>query len=227
MTAIKKAQADMKSMLDDAIQGGLINITVAVTSMTTNTSEAITRMEKENKILKDQLDDAIQGGLLTISKAVSAMTTNTSVAITQTEREQMIIKDQLVIPTIYFYARTAASSTVSQTVVYTAVEVNEGQGYDPATGRFTVSVPGLYAFTVQYCLSNMYEAWLEIVNKKKTLQRSSMKDKSGTYPCVSMQVFTKADVSDQIWVQSTSGSNSQLYTDSFRYTSFSGALIHL
>ncbi|KAH3755664.1 hypothetical protein DPMN_190362 [Dreissena polymorpha] len=187
MTAIKKAQADMKSMLDDAIQGGLINITVAVTSMTTNTSEAITRMEKENKILKDQL----------------------------------------VIPTIYFYARTAASSTVSQTVVYTAVEVNEGQGYDPATGRFTVSVPGLYAFTVQYCLSNMYEAWLEIVNKKKTLQRSSMKDKSGTYPCVSMQVFTKADVSDQIWVQSTSGSNSQLYTDSFRYTSFSGALIHL
>ncbi|KAH3869496.1 hypothetical protein DPMN_032665 [Dreissena polymorpha] len=142
---------------------------------------------------------------------------------------RLLFIDQLVIPVIYFYARLpAGSSSVSQgqTVVYTVVEVNEGQGYDSATGRFTVSVPGLYAFAVQTCIPAKQDIWLEIVNQNKTLQRASFNERSTAYPCVSMHVFTKADVSDQIWVKAAY-SNSQLYSDAYRYTSFSGTLVHL
>ncbi|KAH3807467.1 hypothetical protein DPMN_135807 [Dreissena polymorpha] len=106
---------------------------------------------------------------------------------------------------IYFYARTPASSSLSlsKTVIYTHVEVNDGQGYSSTNGRFTVSVPGLYAFTVQYCLNSGDQALLEIVDQKKTLQRAAFGDRGNNDPCVSMHVFTKDDVSDQMWVQTS------------------------
>ncbi|KAH3807441.1 hypothetical protein DPMN_135782 [Dreissena polymorpha] len=143
-----------------------------------------------------------------------------------------LFKDQLVIPTIYFYARAPASLSLStgQTVVYTTVEANEGQGYDPSSGRFTVSVPGLYSFAVQFCTENQKTAYLEIVNQYKTLQKSSFEDQNvnGNYLSVSMQVFTKADVSDQIWVKSSDFTTSAFQNDDvFRRNSFTGALVHV
>ncbi|KAH3869495.1 hypothetical protein DPMN_032664 [Dreissena polymorpha] len=53
--AMQMTQSDMKSILDDAIQGGLLNISNALSSMTTNTSMAIQQMEKETKIMKGKL----------------------------------------------------------------------------------------------------------------------------------------------------------------------------
>ncbi|XP_052218005.1 complement C1q-like protein 4 [Dreissena polymorpha] len=196
--------------------------------MATKTSEAIPLVDQESRSMKDRMDDAVKGGLMQISEAVSAMTTRTSGAIQQMEKETKILKAQLVIPTIYFYARTPESYSVAegQTVVYTAVEINEGQGYDPATGRFTAFVPGLYAFAVQYCMPYGKGVWLEIVNKKETFQRASFQDNNNNASCLSMQAFIKADVSDQIWVQALG--NIELFNvETYRHSSFSGASVHL
>ncbi|KAH3787905.1 hypothetical protein DPMN_166036 [Dreissena polymorpha] len=40
-----------------------------------------------------------------------------------------------------------------QDVVFPTVDVNEGQGYEPSSGKFTTSIPGMYLFSVQYCVS--------------------------------------------------------------------------
>ncbi|KAH3807427.1 hypothetical protein DPMN_135768 [Dreissena polymorpha] len=189
---------------------------------------AALNMIKEDKT---ELASAIQGGLLTISKAVSAMTTNTSVAITQMERENKILKDQLVIPQVHFFVRIAEGPlTLSpgQDIIFKKTEINEGQGYDVASGKFTVSVPGLYAFAVQYCVDPHQGGYIDIVKQGTILQRSlSDKKSSNAYQCMFMQAFTRAAISDQIWVKSGTHSSSHLYDNSNMFTSFSGVLIHV
>ncbi|KAH3755674.1 hypothetical protein DPMN_190372 [Dreissena polymorpha] len=39
-------------------------------------------------------------------------------------------------------------------VIFASVYVNEGLGYNRSNGRFTVSVTGLYVFTVQHCIQD-------------------------------------------------------------------------
>ncbi|KAH3805375.1 hypothetical protein DPMN_133678 [Dreissena polymorpha] len=138
------------------------------------------------------------------------------------------ISDQLKVPTIYFRARITASFTDlsgGQDVVFPTVEVNEGQGYDPSTGKFTASIPGMYLFTVQYCVNYNNYVRLELVHGGKTLQRSTHYDAPGAYPCVTMQASALVAMRDMVWVRTTD--SSKLYADSFRYNSFAGTLIHV
>ncbi|KAH3755665.1 hypothetical protein DPMN_190363 [Dreissena polymorpha] len=62
--------------------------------------------------------------------------------------------------------------TTGKDVIFTAVNVNEGQGYNRSNGRFTVSVAGLYVLTVQYCIQDAKWSDLEIVHEGRTLQRA-------------------------------------------------------
>ncbi|KAH3755705.1 hypothetical protein DPMN_190403 [Dreissena polymorpha] len=189
--------------------------------------KAALNMIKEDKT---EIASAIQGGLLTISKAVSAMTTNTSVAITQMERENKILKDQLVIPQVHFFARIAEGQLIispGQNIIFTNAQINEGQGYDVASGKFTVSVPGLYAFAVQYCVRPNQNGYIDIVNQGTILQRSLFEKNSAGPKCVSMQAFTRAAISDQIWVKSGTVSSSDLHGNIYMFKSFSGVLIHV
>ncbi|KAH3807437.1 hypothetical protein DPMN_135778 [Dreissena polymorpha] len=109
-------------------------------------------------------------------------------------------------------------------VIFTSVNVNEGQGYNPSNGRFTVSVAGLYVFTVQHCIQSAKFSDLEIVHQGKTLQRAVYQDGDDLYSCSAMQAFTMATMADEIWVKTTG--ECYFYEDGVRYTSFSGALIH-
>ncbi|KAH3859898.1 hypothetical protein DPMN_102719 [Dreissena polymorpha] len=59
-------------------------------------------------------------------------------------------------------------------------DVNEGQGYDPSTGKFTASISGMYLFT-KY-------VEIEIVHGGRTLQRSTNYGTAGDYPCFTMQI---------------------------------------
>ncbi|XP_052216175.1 hemicentin-1-like isoform X2 [Dreissena polymorpha] len=136
---------------------------------------------------------------------------------------------QLVIPQVHFYVRIAeGSSTLSpgQNIIFTNAQINEGQGYDVASGKFTVSVPGLYAFAVQYCVQPHLYGYIDIVKQGTILQRSMFERRSEAYQCVSMQAFTRAAISDQIWVKSGI-SSSYLYDNENMFTSFSGVLIHV
>ena len=56
--------------------------------------------------------------------------------------------------------------------MFSRVEVNEEQGYDQGTGKFTASVAGLYQFAVHYCAQYTQFVYAEIVHNGKSRQRS-------------------------------------------------------
>ncbi|KAH3755707.1 hypothetical protein DPMN_190405 [Dreissena polymorpha] len=136
---------------------------------------------------------------------------------------------ELVIPQVHFFVRITENPLTpssEQIIIFKNAQINEGQGYDVASGKFTVSVPGLYAFVVQFCVgpSQSESGYIDIVKQGTILQRS-LCEKSVGYQCTSMQAFTRAAISDQIWVRSARFS-SYVYDNTDMYTSFSGVLIH-
>ncbi|XP_052216575.1 uncharacterized protein LOC127834603 isoform X2 [Dreissena polymorpha] len=176
----------------------------------------------------NNLNSTLAANVVTMVKAASDIKANASVTVQQLVNEVHILKDQLKVPTINFRACiTTYSTDVSSglDVIFHTVEENVGQGYDPASGKFTASVPGMYLFSVQYCVYTKKNVHLEIVHQGKTLQRSANYDNASDYPCVTMQVSTVVAMGHQVWVRSTGSST--LYADSQRYTSFSGTLIHV
>ncbi|KAH3859895.1 hypothetical protein DPMN_102716 [Dreissena polymorpha] len=152
---------------------------------------------------------------------------NASVTKQQLVNEVRVLKDQLNVPTIYFLARLTSDTTIPthQAVIFPHVEVNEGQGYDPATGKFTASIPGMYLFSFQYCNQYKQNVYFEIVHQSKTIQRSSYYENSGHYPCVTMQASTFVAMAEEVLVRAFS--TIFLSADSYRYYSFSGTLIHV
>ncbi|KAH3755667.1 hypothetical protein DPMN_190365 [Dreissena polymorpha] len=172
----------------------------------TELANAMIKLTKTQDDMTLKLNDAIDGALLNISKAVAEMTTYTSGDITLVQKENKILKDKLVVPVKYFYVQTPAELTITTTgkdVIFTAVNVNEGQGYNRPNGRFTVSVPGLYVFTVQHCIQYARYSALEIVHQGKTLQRAVYEQSDNVHSCSSMQAFTMAAMAVQIWVKTT------------------------
>ncbi|KAH3814838.1 hypothetical protein DPMN_143351 [Dreissena polymorpha] len=183
-------------------------------------------LDKSKGDMKSQLNNAISSGMTNMSEAVSDLTRNASMTISQIKKETAVLKDQLSIPTVYFHAQYPADVSLDsgQVVVYSSVRVNEGQGYDQNTGRFTVSIPGLYAFTVQSCATSSKNAFLAIVRDGTEIQVAYFHTTTD-HQCVSMQAFVKLAPSMKIWVQSLGTSSLTQIRDSFN--SFSGVLLHL
>ena len=139
----------------------------------------------------------------------------------------VVISGELQTPSIQFLAQLASSDvTVStgQDVVFARVEVNEGQGYDKGTGKFTASVAGLYNFAVHYCTQPSQYVFPEIVHNGKSLQRSSLFGADSTYHCSSLQAFAVMSMGDTVWVRTTTTSYFH-QNDNYWPTTFSGVLI--
>ncbi|KAH3805372.1 hypothetical protein DPMN_133675 [Dreissena polymorpha] len=206
----------------------------------TKVDSTLTVMEKKQIEMKSQLADFISNASYIMNstlvanvgalvEASSQIKENASVTVQQLVKEVNILKDQLNVPTIYFRARITAQITVlssGQDVVFPTVDVNEGQGYNPSTGKFTASIPGMYLFSVQYCVyTSLNYVYLEIVHGDKALQRSTHYDNTGSAPCVTMQVSAAVAMGDMVWVRATGSSS--LYANTQRYSSFAGTLIHV
>ncbi|KAH3807238.1 hypothetical protein DPMN_135573 [Dreissena polymorpha] len=137
-----------------------------------------------------------------------------------------VIPEDLKTPTILFRAQLASTITVStgQDVVFTRVEVNEGQGYNKVTGKFTASVAGLYHFAVHYCTQDNKWVYLEIVHNGKSLQSSAHYGAASAYQCSSLQAYVVIVMGDTVWVRTTA--TSHLFQSGSLYTNtFSGVLI--
>ncbi|KAH3814742.1 hypothetical protein DPMN_143252 [Dreissena polymorpha] len=191
-----------------------------------NVKSTLDALDKSKNDMESKINNAINSGMTQISEAVSNLPQNASITISQQiKKETALLKDQLSIPTVYFHAHTAADLSLDsgQVVVYTAVRVNEGQGYNPSTGRFTVSIPGLYAFTVQYCAPSQKYAYLQISSNGTNIQNSYFHS-TNSHQCVSMQAFLKLTQSMNILVQSI---RSSMLDSIGSFNSFSGILLHL
>ncbi|XP_052216578.1 uncharacterized protein LOC127834604 [Dreissena polymorpha] len=174
-------------------------------------------------VMKSTLDATVVAMMETSSEVKE----NASLTLQHLVNEVRVLKDQLKVPTIYYRARITSTTTIqsNQAVIFPTVEVNEGQGYDPSTGKFTASIHGIYLFSVQYCNQHKANVFLEIVHQSKIIQRSSYYEHSGHYPCVTMQASTFVAMAEEVLVRAFS--TSVLFTDSNKYNSFSGTLIHV
>ncbi|KAH3755650.1 hypothetical protein DPMN_190348 [Dreissena polymorpha] len=135
-------------------------------------------------------------------------------------------------PQVHFFARIREGQlrlSPGQDIILKTAEINEGQCYDVASGKFTVSVSGRYAFAFQYCVQANQNGYIDIVKQGTTLERSTFQTSNTGYQCMLMQTFTTAAISDQIWVRSAPDfSGSYLFDNMYtKLTSFSGVLMLL
>ncbi|XP_052761752.1 uncharacterized protein LOC128204375 [Mya arenaria] len=137
------------------------------------------------------------------------------------------IKDQVIIPAVYFHARSPPTRSLStgEVIVYSTVETNQGNGYSATTGKFTAPTRGLYLLVTHTCTPPNKYSLLQIVKEGSVLIASNRYD--AAYGCLSSQVFVQLDAGESVWIQcSSGGSNTQLFENSSYWTSFGGALIH-
>ncbi|XP_052761734.1 complement C1q-like protein 4 [Mya arenaria] len=123
--------------------------------------------------------------------------------------------------------KATSSLSTGEMIVYKTVETNHGSGYSSTTGKFTSPARGLYLFSMHTCTTADKYAFLTLVKEGSVLIASVHYDKDYN-SCSSSQVFVQLDAGETVWVQcSYGGSTMQLYDNqSYRWTSFGGALIH-
>ncbi|KAH3807603.1 uncharacterized protein LOC127834975 [Dreissena polymorpha] len=190
---------------------------------------AIGTMDRKQIVMEETLDNAIKTAQTNVSESLSHILAESGRAIKVIEERVDRIKGDLKTPTIQFRAQLASSVTVNtgQDVVFSRVEVNEGQGYDSRTGKFTASVAGLYNFDVHFCVQQNYWVYLEIVHVGRSVQRLAHHNGGPHgYQGSSLQANIVMSMGDIVWVRATS--TSYFYqTDSYCTNAFSGVLIRV
>ncbi|XP_052787701.1 complement C1q-like protein 2 [Mya arenaria] len=161
------------------------------------------------------------------SSTLKMVVDNSNSTLEQISAAYNNIKEQVLIPAVYFHARSPQTSSLStgEIIVYKTGEINQGNGYSATTGKFTAPVQGLYMFFMHTCTNTNKYGYLQIVKDGLNLIANDQHETTGI-TCSSSQVFVNLDIGENVWVQCTV-IGSQLYHDeAHRWTSFGGALIH-
>lgn len=129
-------------------------------------------------------------------------------------------------PVTAFNAYGISDEDVSknETIVFETVLMNEGDSYDPATGKFVTPLNGLYTFTVFLCTNPDKYLNFAITADNKDLLVGTHYDQSMS--CGSGSVFAQLRSGQEVWVRSISSySSDQLKENVYRRNAFMGALL--
>ena len=117
---------------------------------------------------------------------------------------------------------SSGSTWAGDILVFPHVITNDGNVYDPSTGKFTASKKGTYVFSANVNAYGSNTVYLDIVHngmsKVRTMAYGSTSHQTGTNMAV--LVLEKGD---SVWVKRYSGQG--YYTDSVPITTFSGFLL--
>ena len=117
---------------------------------------------------------------------------------------------------------SSGSTWAGDILVFPHVITNDGNGYDPSTGKFTASKKGTYVFSVNVNSYNTNYVYFDIVrngiSKVRTLSHNSASYQTGTN--IAVLVLEKGD---SVWVKRQSGKG--YHTQSVPITTFSGFLL--
>ncbi|KAH3733491.1 hypothetical protein DPMN_039919 [Dreissena polymorpha] len=124
------------------------------------------------------------------------------------QEELATVKEHSAVPTVLFHTRSPSSSSYSsgQDVVFKTILFNEGGGYDPTTGRFTVSVAGVYLFSAQVCTSGGKNAQFDVILDNKALQSSVHMD-GQCVSCTTIIAFARVTAGAKAWIRCSVPSN--------------------
>nr|XP_022324157.1 uncharacterized protein LOC111125028 [Crassostrea virginica] len=117
---------------------------------------------------------------------------------------------------------STSSSWTGDILVFPHVITNNGNGYDPSTGKFTASKKGTYVFSVNVISYGSNTVYLDIVHdgvsKVRTMSHSSASYQTGTN-----MVVLALNKGDSVWVKRYTGKG--YFTASVPITTFSGFLL--
>ena len=97
--------------------------------------------------------------------------------------------------------------------------INEGNGYDPNTGKFTAPVDGIYSFSWNYETNKGTSAFLGGYVDGKLRARVALESQTSTWDNTSGYLVIKMKEGIQFWIQNFSSTIQFVQSD---YTSLSG-----
>ncbi|XP_052812275.1 hibernation-associated plasma protein HP-27-like [Mya arenaria] len=135
-------------------------------------------------------------------------------------------KDSLVTPTVMFKARKMKDLSLDkgQTMIFKDVMFNNGSGYDNTTGVFTCPIEGVYLFTIHLCSKSERYITYDVMVDGTIHTKGANKDNTGNV-CTSADAIVEVHEASRVWVQSNYDED-ELYDDVYRWSSFSGVLMH-
>ncbi|XP_038075633.1 uncharacterized protein LOC119743302 [Patiria miniata] len=120
--------------------------------------------------------------------------------------------------------RTTSVTGGGDVIIFDNIESNVGDGYDSQSGVFSCSIPGVYFFTTS--LQRIESSVHPYVHLKKNGERIfGIYDSHGYRHQSSNSAVLVLATGDRVWLEFGSG-NRGIYSDSNKYSFFSGFLIH-
>ena len=146
-----------------------------------------------------------------------------------------LITEKVNYKTIAFSAYNPADKSLqtNEVLVLQSVHINEGNGYDTKSGKFTAPTSGLYHFTAHVCNTHGLVIHYAIVKDGTWIARSQQfeqaNENTNKYAgCSSVSALIMMQPKEQVWIMCTSGypSAKQIHDDSHRGNSFLGVLLN-
>lgn len=170
---------------------------------------------------KETLVDDITANLTAVSQHAEAVVNKAVEKINK-------LKDEATVPTIAFRAKLRESLSPSRytRIIFSEVMLNEGNGYNPDSGVFSVPVTGTYIFTVVVCPADSKGVTVTMMVDGKVGHSAYVFLTHGA--CVSTSMNAVLTYNQTLWVAITwMYSGAQLQADEqHRWNTFSGTLIH-
>ncbi|XP_060558038.1 collagen alpha-2(VIII) chain-like isoform X3 [Ruditapes philippinarum] len=113
---------------------------------------------------------------------------------------------------------------VGKVLIFPIVSVNDGQGYNSKTGIFTAPVAGMYQFTMHFCSAPSQSMVVALIRGKEEIAVTTV----STYPysgCLSHSTIARVEKNQSVHLVSR-WSASRLFSDEYRWPSFSGILMY-
>ncbi|KAI8500935.1 positive regulation of adiponectin secretion [Branchiostoma belcheri] len=128
---------------------------------------------------------------------------------------------------VAFSAARTSKVFTGTAVTYDVVHVNEGDAFNPRTGKFMPAASGIYSFTFTGMTEYAASASILVSLMKNDERVASLHVRNPAYEMhqsSSNSALLRLQLGDEVWVQLWSGY--VLYSDGNRYITFSGFLVH-
>ncbi|KAL4222617.1 hypothetical protein ACF0H5_018658 [Mactra antiquata] len=162
------------------------------------------------------------------------------------QNEMNSMRESLLTPNVLFKARYVkdVSPSKGDTIVFTDIMMNNGDGYDSNTGVFTAPVNGTYLFTIHMCLRSGKILYYKIVHDNIVHTSGVFYGDKSQNSCHTADDVMYLSVGQKIWLKCSYSTGSSVYTNvlldyissssDYRnrsppsyWNAFSGLIIHL
>nr|XP_033794557.1 complement C1q-like protein 4 [Geotrypetes seraphini] len=129
-------------------------------------------------------------------------------------------------PKIAFYAGLRKPHEGNEVLKFDDVVTNVGNSYEPASGKFTCPLPGMYFFTYHVLMrgGDGTSMWADLMKNAQVRASAIAQDADQNYDYASNSVILHLEVGDEIYIKLDGGKVHGGNTN--KYSTFSGFIIY-